>query len=257
MTALPRMIHPATLTDYSQPLYVSPAGRKFFPIGGASDDPPPGDPPKDEPPKDEPPKDDPPKNEPGKGDDGKTDEERGYPLNTPESEMTTEQKLAYRTVQMRKHQAVAEKLTKQGVTPEVYAEQMKELEELRAKNMTESEKAIAEAKEQGRQEALGETNAKVIQAHVDAFIGARGVDLEKNPELAATLDALNLEKFVQDGDVDTDKLVKVLTNLVPDPDKGGKRWPDMGGGKRGGTASSKGVAAGADLFEQVHGSKSK
>lgn len=32
--------HPLTQVDYSQPIYVSKTGRKFYPIGGADDDPP-------------------------------------------------------------------------------------------------------------------------------------------------------------------------------------------------------------------------
>lgn len=32
-----RLIHPLTGTDYSVPLYISPSGRKFYPIGGGSE----------------------------------------------------------------------------------------------------------------------------------------------------------------------------------------------------------------------------
>ncbi|GAA3510010.1 hypothetical protein GCM10022234_00220 [Aeromicrobium panaciterrae] len=196
---------------------------------------PPADPPKKDDPTDPPKKDDPP-------------EDRGYPADTPVAEMTLEQQVAYHKYHSQKHEKRAKKLG--DVTLEKYAEDMAELERLRQATLSDSEKAIEAARTEGRQAAQAETNLKVIKAHVDAFLEARNVD---RTTISDTLEALNFEKFVKDGDVDTDKLHSVLTSLVPDAGKGGGRWPDTGQGKRGGTAKTKGVAAGRDLYESVHG----
>lgn len=188
--------------------------------------------------------------------------ELGYPADKegrsvkPVADLSADEKVAYWTEQSKRHEKAWKGKVGADVTPEKYAADMAELAELRTQNMSATEKAVAEAKAEGRQEAVSELNEKVIQAHIDAFTTARDIDLTKNAELSATLEALDLKKFVKDGDVDTDKLVKVLGTLIPDPGKGRGRWPDNGGGKRGGNAPVKGLAAGADLYEQVHPKKS-
>ena len=241
------LTHPLTGLDYTEPIYVSPSGRKFYPIGGASDDDggdggdgdngdgtDNGD-------------DSGSGGDGGDGDQGKDTGDKGgdgdgdaFPANTPVKDMTAEQQAAYWKHHARKHETAAKSA----------AEKIAEFERA---SLSDSEKAIAEAKDAGKAEAMAELNTKVLEAHVDAFIAANKLKREDVP----AIDALDLTKFLTDeNDVDTDRLATVLATLAPTTGPGGS-GPDMGQGGRGSGAggSSSGVAAGRDLFASRHGKK--
>lgn len=81
------------------------------------------------------------------------------------------------------------------------AKAAKELDELRVASMNDNEKAIAEAKRQGRQEATAELSEKIVGARIEAAL--TGVV----PDPAAIVDDLNLGKYVtESGDVDTEAI---------------------------------------------------
>lgn len=80
----------------------------------------------------------------------------------------------------------------------------KELEELRKSQMTEQEKAVAEAKASARSEALAELSAKLVGAEIRAAL--TGIV----PDPAAIIEDLNLSRYVtESGDVDA-KQVEAL-----------------------------------------------
>lgn len=105
-----------------------------------------------------------------------------------------------------------------------------ELEKLRQQTMTDTERAIAEAKAQGRQEALIEATGRLVRAEVRAAAGGKLAD----PDDAAMLLG-DLSEFVSsNGDVDSkaiskaiDELVKQKPYLAP---QGTKPAPLPGGG---------------------------
>lgn len=104
------------------------------------------------------------------------------------------------------------------------ASAQKELEELKKAGMSDTEKAVAEAKEAGRVEGLAKGQARVVAAEIRAQ-GAARLPAEQLKELVANLD---LTKFVgADGEVDEKKVTKLIDAVAP------KRAADLGQGARG------------------------
>lgn len=85
-----------------------------------------------------------------------------------------------------------------------------ELEELRKATMTDGEKAVTEAREAGRSEALAAANARIVRAEVLA--AATGV--LKDP--ADAVGFLDLGQFTvaDDGEVDTKPITAAIAELV-------------------------------------------
>lgn len=117
-----------------------------------------------------------------------------------------------------------------------------ELEKVRQQNMSEQEKAVAEAETKGRTAAASEYGAKLAAAEFRAAVGLAGIDLGEAADLIDT------RQFVgEDGEVDTKAIkaaVAKLAKLAPKP--AGKSGGDLSGGT-GETAAKKrtGSLAGA------------
>ena len=89
----------------------------------------------------------------------------------------------------------------------------RELEQLRQAQMSESEKALAEAESRGRSAAVTAFGQKLAAAE---FVAAAA---RRNPEFdaSAVLEDLNLAKYVgEDGEPDTKGLAAVVERLVPE-----------------------------------------
>lgn len=109
------------------------------------------------------------------------------------------------------------------------AKAAKELEEFRQQSMTETEKAIEQARSEGRREALTETGQKVAAAELRAAAKGRMTD----DQLSTLLDGLDLARFVNDeGDVDSDALGKFVDGIAPKPIDGTAPVLDLGQGAR-------------------------
>lgn len=185
----------------------------------------------------------------GKGDDGKTDEERGYPLNTTEEQMTLEQKLAYRTAQMRKHEAAIKKLAGADMTPEKVQALLKQQEEAEEAAKTETQRLVDAARKEGEESARAGALAGTIKALVSAHVVAAKLDAEKDADAIETLEALNHSAFIaEDGvTVDAAKLTKALNRIAPigQVRPGTAQWPATGQGHQqtgGGSAKDAGHA---------------
>lgn len=101
-----------------------------------------------------------------------------------------------------------------------------ELEKLKAANMSEQEKAVKAAKDEGRTAALAETIPQIAQARLEAHAARAGVDLSEFAEF------IDLTKFVgEDGQVD-DKAIKAAVTKFAKlaPSGAGRSGGDMGGG---------------------------
>jgi hypothetical protein len=84
-----------------------------------------------------------------------------------------------------------------------------ELEKLRTASLSETEKAIAEAKAAGRTEALAETGKRLAAAELRAAAAAAGLDV------AEVLDLVDLTRFVgEDGNPDEKAIAEAVTKFA-------------------------------------------
>jgi hypothetical protein len=122
------------------------------------------------------------------------------------------------------------------------ADAAKELEKIRASSMSETEKAVAEAKVQARLEALVEVGGKLATAELRAVAAGR-IDDE---QLSTLIENLDVTRFLDDdGEVDSEKVKKFVDGIAP-PAEGGTTTTtgtttrprgDLGQGARGTTSS--------------------
>lgn len=113
----------------------------------------------------------------------------------------------------------------------------KELEELRKQAMTDQERAVAEAKAQGRTETLAEMGSKLVLAEFRAVAAGRLDD----DQLTTLLENLNVTGLLTDaGDVDQAKVARVVDGIAPKEADAGtgtatttqQTRPDLGQGAR-------------------------
>lgn len=84
-----------------------------------------------------------------------------------------------------------------------------ELEKLKAKSMTEQEKAVAEAKAAGLSEAAKTYGSRLATAELKAAAASKGVDL------SSISDLIDASRFVgEDGEVDTTVIGKAVEKLA-------------------------------------------
>lgn len=170
--------------------------------------------------------------------------DRAFPANTPVAEMTAPQQAAYWQHQARKHETRATEY-RQAAGGKTAAEVQSELDTLRREKMSADERVIDDAKRQTREEVTREYGPRSVRTAFDLLLG----DMPEG-ERNAELELLDLTKFLTDsGAVDTAKVRRAAEKIAP-ADKGtgsGSRVFDFGAGNRGGSGSSSGVAAGAEL----------
>jgi hypothetical protein len=109
----------------------------------------------------------------------------------------------------------------------------KELEKLKKSQMSDTEKAVTEAEERGRNTARLEAGEKVAAAEIKAAL--KGVV----PDPAAIVEDLNLKRYLtDDGEVDDDAVEKLRTKYEAAFKSNGKTKdgdkPDLGQGDKGG-----------------------
>lgn len=86
----------------------------------------------------------------------------------------------------------------------------KELEKLRRDSMSEQERAIAEARDAGRSEALREASGRVVDAEIRSASVGRPINVD------TLLAGLDRSQFLDDsGDVDRDAVTGWLDSLAP------------------------------------------
>ncbi|GAB2677693.1 hypothetical protein [Thalassiella azotivora] len=176
----------------------------------------------------------------GKGSAGGPGADKGFPENTPLAEMTVEQREAYWKHQARKHESRA---NARGDYDAIKAKAEK-YDQIERERQTPSEKAVNDAREQGRREALAEANQNAAKAILRAGLTARG---KTGEQAEAIVSGLSLTAFVTDTDVDTDKVATYLESIAG-PITGPQQL-DLGQGPRGGGTRKTGVAAGREAFE--------
>lgn len=163
----------------------------------------------------------------------------GYPEETPLSEMTSEQQIAYWKHKARKHEGRAKD---RGDYDQLKAE----LDQLKTERMSESEKAVEEARKEGRAEAAGEYSTKMVDVALRTALEARGIEAK---EIDSKLSYVDLAKFLDNNrELDSDKVQGYLDDIAPQQRQG--QWIDMGQGRRddtGGKRPGGSVEAGRDI----------
>jgi hypothetical protein len=122
------------------------------------------------------------------------------------------------------------------------------VDQLQAASQTDTERATTEGLRKGREEALTATVPRLVRAEFRA--AAKGV--LKPDQLTALLEDLDLMKYANDdGEVDEDRIAKKVAAFAPaDDGEGRAAFPDLGGGKRGGTAKTQNMN---DLIRRAAG----
>jgi hypothetical protein len=178
-------------------------------------------------------------------------DDKGYPPNTPISEMNDSQRAAYfeeksRVEENRRKDVL--RLTGGKYGDDLKAD-MEELARLREEKMSDSEKAVETAKTQVRTEVAREMAADNVRT---AFTLLLPDDMPEDQRTEA-LEVLNLEAFLTaDGKVDTAKVRTHATKIAPAKDTGTSQLRDFGQGRRGSGQQSSGLDAGADLYKERH-----
>lgn len=113
-----------------------------------------------------------------------------------------------------------------------------ELEKVKRSAMTETEKAVAEAKDAGRAEARAEIGRELVAAKLEAVAAGR---LDED-QLAAAVEHLDLASFLDaDHKVDAKKVGEFIDRLAPKQEEGTQatrtRARDLGQGARGGSST--------------------
>ncbi|MER7208544.1 hypothetical protein ABT340_15845 [Streptosporangium sp. NPDC000239] len=108
-----------------------------------------------------------------------------------------------------------------------------ELEKLNKANMTDAERSVAEAKELGRREALESIATQRAQDKLEAAAAKAGVDL------TPVMGALDVSKFVADGDVNTQAIGDFVAQVASQfaPPKGPKFAQGLGIGPQGSSSA--------------------
>lgn len=186
----------------------------------------------------------------GKADDkaGKTDDGPKKPEGYPEGKSIAEMSVAERAVYFEHKSRVEENRRKEllnttgGKFGDALKSDLEELARLRTERMTDSEKAVEQAKAATRAEVATEYATKLAAAEFKAALAH--VDEERRGQI---IEGVALDKFLTpDGDVDTAKVKSHVAAIAP-PDQGtGRR--DYGAGRHSSGATPSGVAAGAEMF---------
>ena len=171
--------------------------------------------------------------------------ETGFPANTRVEDMTSEQSAAYWKHHSRKWEGRA---NARGDYDQLKAKAA-ELDKVKADQMSEQDKAVAEARAEGVAEATRNSAASIAVAIFQGALSSRNLTPDDMGLITA---AFNPAGFIsEDGTTDQARVV-AYADRIAGPVTGGKqKWPDMGGGKRENQKAS-GVTAGADLFAARH-----
>jgi hypothetical protein len=108
------------------------------------------------------------------------------------------------------------------------------LDELERAQMSEQERAVAEAREEARKETRAEFGSQLVAAEVK--VAATG--LLAAEQIDTLIEDLNLAKFLsQDGQVDVERVKAFVEGIAPKATDGTQRVPDLGQGARNSSAA--------------------
>lgn len=133
---------------------------------------------------------------PSGGDEGKGNQEPAFPADTAVKDMTAEQQAAYWKHMARKHESRVKEYG--NVTPEQARKAAEEAEEARKKNLSDSERAIEEAREAARAETSSEAAKREAETALKIALRGRVIDGSA---------VFGRPDFVKDGAADVDAIL--------------------------------------------------
>lgn len=139
-----------------------------------------------------------------------------FPEGTPVAEMTAEQQVAYWRDKARKHET-AWKSRLGDYTPEQVRAAMAENEQLRQSVMSDSEKALDQARMEGELIGAERYQRAAIRGYVEAAYARSGgaASDESRSALDGLIDVIDpAQVLTTDGDIDTDKIDKIIGTLT-------------------------------------------
>lgn len=180
-------------------------------------------------------------------------EDQGFPAGTPLADMTPEQQAAYWKSKARKHEQTWQSVIDKNLTPEQVLAMQERLAEADRAALTDQERAIADAREEGRAEALRQTSTAAAEATFRLAMRSAQPDISDD-DLARAVQLTNVSALVDENGGINEQMVleavkyrSAVTASVPGP------TPDMGQGRRGTTAAPSGISAGAALYNEKRG----
>lgn len=105
----------------------------------------------------------------------------------------------------------------------------KKLKELETAHMNEQEKAVAEAKEAGRKEALAEAGSSLVEAEIKAAAAGRAINID------ALLEGVDRSRFLNDEGRADSAAVKAWVDKMAPAGAAKPQVPDLGQGNLGDT----------------------
>lgn len=169
--------------------------------------------------------------------------DQGFPEGTPWRDMTLGQQVEYWKAQSRKHEGRANSMADYS---ELKAKAEK-LAEIEAANMTEQQKAVADAAKEARESTLREVGSRLVDAQFTVAAAGR-MDEER---LKALLDGVDRSRFMKDdGSADADRVKAFVDSVAPQQKQQEQRHEFGQGSRQGSTVPS--VEAGMDLYKQLH-----
>lgn len=106
----------------------------------------------------------------------------------------------------------------------------KELEQFRQQSMTDTEKAVDAARNEGRAEGARTASERIARAEIRAAAAGRNVDVE------ALLEGVDPKRFLDDdGEPDTKAIAAWMDRVAPaakESEQAQQGWPDLGQGVR-------------------------
>lgn len=169
--------------------------------------------------------------------DARENGEHGYPTSTPLTEMTVEQREAYWRHQSKKHEQTWKSVIDRNLTPEQVLEMQQRLDEVNRERMSDHEKQVADARREATAEATAQFAPRLARAAVEAALARAGVPEDR---IDNEIEWTDLSKFLTPkGDVDTGMVSQFAESrrapkaAADDDGSSKKKFPDMGGGKRG------------------------
>lgn len=173
--------------------------------------------------------------------------DKGFPADTPLSEMTAEQQTAYWRDKAQKHEKTWKSVIDKNLTPDQVLAMQSRLAEAEREALSDHERALADARKAGADEARAASHQDTAAAMARMALRARGV---KDEDIAAFVTETNLSAFVSDdGQVDDERLLARVDRYAGTA--GGQKWPATGQDRRGGTVKE----SGSDLYDRFYGSK--
>jgi hypothetical protein len=175
------------------------------------------------------------------GGDGGGGGDHGFPANTPIAQMTAEQQAAYWKFHAQKHERQSK-------------DNHAEVERLRREQMSDSDRRIAEARDQGKAEGRAELVPSLVRTEIRSQVAGRLDDAA----LGVLLEGLDHTKYLDAaGDVDTAKVKALVEGIAGIGPGKGRGFPDLGQGRRGSSNATPSVASGRDLYGEHHKRKSR